>query len=145
MKRGTGTCRPFPESVAAAVPLAESGYRAHPGALCLDSSSDRSGSRSHRERCRKCPIGGKIEMIGELRVPLRQGTPDRPTRDGRAAGASREQLAKYPQRPSGLETTLAGRTHAQSRWCRTQAVEQHGGPLHKRLDAVATLTVFRRS
>ena len=51
VKRGAGAGRPYPESVAAARPLADCGYRAHPGALFLDAGGDPSGSRDHRERC----------------------------------------------------------------------------------------------
>ena len=51
VKRGTGTWWPFPGSVAVAGPVADCGYRAHPGALFLECSSDPPGSRKHRERC----------------------------------------------------------------------------------------------
>lgn len=143
-KRGARAGRPFPESVGVAGPVADCGYLAGSGALFLDGSSDPSGSRDHRERCRECPIDDEIAVLGELRVRLRQRTPGRPTRDGRAAEMPPEQLRKYPQRPSGLETTLARRTQAQWRCCRARAVEQHGRPLHEHLDAVATLLPRRR-
>ncbi len=81
----------------------------------------------------------QLKVHGKLRVPLRQRTPGWPTRDSGATGVPLEQMPKYPQRPTGLETTLAGRPQARSRCCRSQAVEQHGRPLHERLDAVATL------
>ena len=139
VKRGAGTCGPFPESVAAAGPVTDCECRAGSGSLFLAGSGGRSGSRNHGERCRECPNDDEIEVLANCAYRYDSASPV----DRRATAERRwcrlSDCPRIPQRPIGPETTLAGRTQAQSRCCRSRAVEQHGRPLHDRLDSVANL------
>lgn len=65
---------PFQASVAIARPRPGSRQQTHVGTPSRDCAWQSVRSRDSRKRCRKCLIDGKIERLGDLRLP-RNGAP----------------------------------------------------------------------